>query len=511
MGSSPTITLFSVQMEERRRLSSIVLSVVVHIATIVLITLGLMYQASLPRPILPPRYTVRQLDLETPRDVLRASRKALHFPGAKRKTSTASPGGKPVVHPPVLRQVAHAPRAPQTLVQPDVKKPVVLKQKIPVPAVAIWTPEKIQVKKIVAPLPQPPVTMDVTPSLEAPNEAINVDSVAIAPTRFNLQKLNLAATTTTPIVMRDFNKKSVIPATAWQRSSQPSPASVVSMSDLAMMKGTALLPPVNESGSHVSPGLLVAGPSKDNSTGGKGNKTGAGSGSGSGTNAGKNGGLHEGSGSLSAENGQSGRLQNVQGSETGSVAGTMLSVNRIQLPEGGQFGAVVVGDSLGGEFPEAGAVWKGRVAYTVYLHVGLERSWILQYALPRAADAHSAGHVAHLEAPWPYNIVRPNLPPGSINSDALLVHGYVNRSGRFEALSIAFPPDFPQAKFVLKSLEQWQFRPATENGQVAKVEVLLIIPADISSGSVKPMQTGKSGLISTTALIAPTVSGAREH
>jgi hypothetical protein len=87
----------------------------------------------------------------------------------------------------------------------------------------------------------------------------------------------------------------------------------------------------------------------------------------------------------------------------------------------------------------------------------------------------------------------------------------VNRSGRFEALSIAFPPDFPQAKFVLKSLEQWQFRPATENGQVAKVEVLLIIPADISSGSVKPMQTGKSGLISTTALIAPTVSGAREH
>ncbi len=511
MGSSPTITLFSLQTEERRRLSSVVLSIVVHITTIILVTLGLMYQASLPRPILPPRYMVRQLDLEMPKDILRADRKVIEFPGAKPKTSSASSGGKAVVHPPVLREVAHAPRAPQTLVQPDIKKPVVLKENVPVPAVAIWTPQKIQVQKIVAPLPQQPVAMNVTPTLEAPNEAVNLASVAIAPTQFNLQKLHLAATTTTPIVMRDFNKNSVIPATAWQRSSQPSPASVVSLSNLAMMKGTALLPPVNQSGSRVSPGLLVAGPSEDSAAGGKGGKTGAGSGSGSGTNSGKNGGLEAGSGSLSEENGQAGHLNGVQGSQNGSVAGAMLSVNRIQLPEGGQFGAVVVGDSLGGEFPEAGVVWKGRVAYTVYLHVGLERSWILQYALPRAADAHAAGQVAHLEAPWPYNIVRPNLPPGSINSDALLVHGYVNQAGHFESLTIAFPPDFPQAEFVLKSLQQWQFRPAKENGQFAKVEVLLIIPADENSGSLKPTQPWKSGLIGTSALLVPTGPGLEGH
>ena len=79
-------------------------------------------------------------------------------------------------------------------------------------------------------------------------------------------------------------------------------------------------------------------------------------------------------------------------------------------------------------------------------------------------------------APWPYNIVRPNIAPGTIDADALMIHGFVNQAGRFEALSIAFPPEFAQAQFVLNALSQWEFRPATQNGQNIKVEVLLIIP-----------------------------------
>jgi len=123
-------------------------------------------------------------------------------------------------------------------------------------------------------------------------------------------------------------------------------------------------------------------------------------------------------------------------------------------------------------------IWNDRVAYTVYLHVGLSKSWILQYSLPRSAEAAEAGNIAHLEAPWPYNIVRPNISPDAINSDALLVHGFVNQEGRFEFLSIAFPPQFQQAQYVLNALNQWQFRPAAQNGQVEKVEVLLIIPEE---------------------------------
>ena len=52
----------------------------------------------------------------------------------------------------------------------------------------------------------------------------------------------------------------------------------------------------------------------------------------------------------------------------------------------------------------------------------------------------------------------------------------MNQAGRFEALAIAFPPEFAQAKFVLDALAKWEFRPATQSGQNVKVEVLLVIP-----------------------------------
>jgi hypothetical protein len=137
---------------------------------------------------------------------------------------------------------------------------------------------------------------------------------------------------------------------------------------------------------------------------------------------------------------------------------------------------VVTGTSLEDQFPEMGNVWHSRMAYTVYLHVGLAKSWILQYAIPRAVDAAQAGSIGQLDAPWPFNIVRPNLAPGAIESDALMVHGYVNTAGRFESLVIVFPPAFPMTDFVLQSLSQWQFRPAMQDGKPIRTEVLLVIP-----------------------------------
>jgi len=74
--------------------------------------------------------------------------------------------------------------------------------------------------------------------------------------------------------------------------------------------------------------------------------------------------------------------------------------------------------------------------------------------------------------------VRPNIPPGAVDADALMIHGFVNQAGRFEALSVLFPPQFAQAQFVLDALTQWQFRPAAQNGQNVLVEVLLIIPEE---------------------------------
>ena len=154
---------------------------------------------------------------------------------------------------------------------------------------------------------------------------------------------------------------------------------------------------------------------------------------------------------LNTRRGDSGQPGGVPGAGNGTRAGSGTGSGtddgptsvQFNLPKNGQFGAVVVGASLEAKYPELSGVWSDRVAYTVYLHVGLSKSWILQYSLPRSTEAQDSGNVSRLEAPWPYNIVRPNLAPDSLNADALLVHGYVNEAGKFESLGVAFPPEFP--------------------------------------------------------------------
>ena len=118
------------------------------------------------------------------------------------------------------------------------------------------------------------------------------------------------------------------------------------------------------------------------------------------------------------------------------------------------------------------------MVYTVYLHVGLGKNWILQYSIPRAEEAAASGSIARPEAPWPYDILRPRLTPEDFTSEAIMVHGFVNLAGQFERLAMVLPTQFAHAKFLLDALKHWQFRPARQNGQAAAVEVLLIIPEE---------------------------------
>jgi hypothetical protein len=248
-----------------------------------------------------------------------------------------------------------------------------------------------------------------------------------------------------------------------------------------MPQGTVSLAPMNETESTSQEGTLAADKAKDSAAAGSGNpaSTAGGTGAGKAADGGAGGEAAPPASAEASSEAAGARSGMAEGAEAGPGAGSRPTANQITLPKDGQFGAVVVGASLEDQFPEMAGVWSGRVAYTVYLHVGLARSWILQYSLPRPVEAAEGGNVAHLEAPWPYNIVRPNLERGAIDADALMVHGFVNQAGRFETLSIVFPPEFAQAVFVLKSLEQWQFRPAAQNGEITRVEVLLIIPEEL--------------------------------
>ena len=469
MSSSTMITLFSDRPEPGRSPYYFLLSILAHGATIGLIFLGLASKPIVKSPSLAQRYEVRHIDLHTlepklQRDVS-SGIEQLRKHDAQHQLP---PGGRSTSQPPVMRQVVLAPRGPQTLLQPDIPKPVVLAQEIPVPTVVMWDGKKSSDKKLAPPLPEKPSAADVQPSTQLPNEEPNLDSIALASTDLATALQPFVPSTTSPVVVRGPEPAPPTPVTTAEGSAQPTHASVMSLSDLGMKNGDVTLPPVNESASSNADGALSAGQPQDSALSGQGNP------------AGKPGDMGAGQGSGGAGNPQD-SASPAQGAEgasglTGSGHGNQLTATQISLPKDGQFGAVVVGSSLDEKYPEAASVWSGRVSYTVYLHVGLSKSWILQYSLSRADNAAAAGNIAHIEAPWPYNIVRPNIPPGAIDADALMVHGFINQTGRFEALAVLFPPQFAEAQFVLDSLAKWQFRPAAQNGQDVVVEMLLIIP-----------------------------------
>jgi hypothetical protein len=461
------ISLFSERPELTQRPSSFIFSVLAHGAAIAVLSFGIIYTPQINQRIVTRRYTVRHLDLHAPIDQPRRSAaQGVGYPGPHENESKPPAGKKPAAHPSALRQTADAQKGPQTLVQPDILDPLKLTQETPVPTFDIWTPKKEPVKNIVAPLPEPATAADVKPSVKAPNDEINLADMAISSTNKPSDKFPVLPATTSPLVVHGPTAVQLPPVSTSQTAAQPTPAAVMSISDLRMPDGKTTLPPVNETVDQSAPGMLAPGQAAAGAAGPASEKAGG-------------AGTAQGTGETGQPNGVAANRSGTNpGTATGPGPDNGLTTAHITLPHNGEFGAVVVGGSLTEKFPELAAIWNDRMAYTVYLHVGLAKSWILQYSLPRSAEAAQAGNVTHLEAPWPYNIMRPNIPPGSFNSDAILVHGFVTQAGRFEALGIAFPPDFQQGQFVLDALNQWEFRAAAQNGQTMRVEVLLIIPEE---------------------------------
>ena len=480
------ITLFSDRPEPGRQPYSFLVSILVHGAVIGLVFLGLMSAPQVKTPPLAQHYDVRHIDLHTLESQMqRAANSGIEYPRPHPVKQKLPPGGGAAAKQPVMRQVVQAPQGPQTLLQPDIPKPVTLTQEIPVPTVVIWDGKKTSAKTLVPPLPEKPAVSDVQPSVQLPNEEPKLDVIALTANDLATQPQPFFPSTTSPVVVRGPEPAPPAPVTTAAGATQPTPTAVMSLSDLQMENGDVTLPPVNESATSNSPGALAAGQTQDSAQAGQVNPAGkpgetvAGQGPGNAGESTDTGTAAQGNetatgqpGSEQPDSGQPGAPQ------AGSGHGNQPSTAHITLPHDGQFGAVVVGSSMEEKYPETAPLWSGRVSYTVYLHVGLAKSWILQYSLSRADNAAAAGNITHIEAPWPYNIVRPNIPPGAIDADALMVHGYISPAGRFQTLTIVFPPEFAQAQFVLDALAQWQFRPATQNGQNVLVEVLLIIPEE---------------------------------
>jgi hypothetical protein len=489
MDRSRTITLFAETPTARRGPSGFVVSAMVHVAVIGLGYAYLRQAVRVQDLIANQRYNVRLIHVESPQlRRIRSGGSGGGSPDLPAAMRAAGPAGQasPLIHA-VVRPI----RAAQTLVQPDLPPDLLAKQ-VPLPQVLIWSAGRTPAVTITPPPPLPVNAPVKYPSLEAPNDQLNIAEVKIAATAISASALTVPPSTTAPIAVKRTSQPMQMPALASAAVGTATPARVISLSDVQMERGTIALPALNELGARdgVDDPTAERGMAGNSSNGaGKQNASATGSGMGDrGSDASSAGGNSQraaaGVGGGGAAEGpgrggvNAGTGESADGSGIGDAGTTdTAAVTEIRQPIDGQFGAVVVGSSIAERYPETMQLWAGRLAYTVYLHVGLEKNWILQYAVTREA-ASVSGNATQPNAPWPYLIERPHLAPGDFNSDAVMVHGRLNASGHFEALAVVFPTDFSQAQFVLSALRQWRFRPARQNGVIVAVEVLLIIPEE---------------------------------
>jgi hypothetical protein len=437
IGSLQTITLFAEPPESRSDPFSLLLSILLHGAVSGLMLYVLIHSPQITTQALRERYSVRLLEMYAAKPEPRNLNDGAYWPLPIPVSSSVASVATRSDHFQVPRLSALQLPAPHILVQPDTPSNVTLPQNVAIPLVVLVSPANLPTQKIVPPASPKPTHADVQPVLELPNGEKVVSEIALSAAPLNPTAASTIASTTTPIRIPGPKQENSLPQTSSDSQAPAAPATVMAISDLRMSEGTVVLPRASQAPS---------------------------------SNASSAAGL------VRSEESHAAAGMDPGTSEFHDGTGQSISVKRIVLPKDGKFSMVLVGNSLEEQYPETAGIWTGRLAYTVYLHVGLAKSWILQYSLPRADQAAGTGSGARLESPWPTEIFVPNLPAGYTNSDALVAHGLLNKEGRFDKLAVVFPPEFQEARFILDLLKQWVFRPARQNEKTTDVEILLIIP-----------------------------------
>ena len=417
----------------------------------------------------------------------------------------------------VLPPPAKAKPVEHTLVQLDVPD-IAPRSNVRVPEALIWSHVDVKrpLRQFVAPSPKPLRAMvkalPVEPRLEIPNQETRIADLKMAadPLAIN-PRLILPHATTAPVRVEGKERGTQLPETASTAPNQTSAGNLISVPDIAVRSdGLAVTPPANQiaalrnpdgvasgagsgkgsqagtgegegkgrAGAANGPGTGAGGSGKDLASNAPGGAA-AGSGAGSGAGNGAGGGNSPGGGS--GPGGGAGRGVGGSGGGTGGEGdrgGSGQEMVRIVRPANGNHSAIIFGASASEPYPESAGVLGGKIIYTVYLHVGLRKNWILQYCLPKSFLPESAvrGSMAPLAAPWPTLIVRPKSN-GVADGDYILVHGIITAAGRFVQLATVVPEQFDNKKQLMEALQQWEFRPASRDGQPSAVEILLIIPS----------------------------------
>jgi hypothetical protein len=476
MMSSSIIVLFGDTPPLRRGPSGFLISFFLHVCVCGVLFLALNQPHTADSRSLTQRYAVRIMELrKQERKVQRLVQTATLHRDQLPDVHPIAPGGSPSTAPAqrIPLNLISQKQAIQTLIQPDAPTDPTIPQ-APLPQVFVWSSRDIAVRKIVQPAPETTAAIKVRPSPDSPNQEARVADLKISSTAYDTKAPLPAPSKTSPVSVPATEQTQKLAETASKNAGKATPAGVISASNIQLQEGTATLPMINEIAPAPFSGSLSAGQPKSLSETGQGKTDGKQNGAGAGQTAGNQTGNASSGSGTAGQGGTSGS----SGADASVISGANLhTVVHITLPKDGKFGVVVVGSSLAEDYPETVHLWSGRLAYTVYLRVGVAKNWILQYSLPRAQETASVVAAARPDAPWPYDMTRPSIDSDA-NADAIMVHGFVSALGRFEQLAVIFPTELAEAKFLLHALQQWQFRPAMQNGQATAMEILLIIPAE---------------------------------
>jgi hypothetical protein len=154
---------------------------------------------------------------------------------------------------------------------------------------------------------------------------------------------------------------------------------------------------------------------------------------------------------------------------------------RIMHPPAGNFDVVVMAPGGRNELSGLGGALKGSPIYTVYLHVGDESEWTLEFCPPYVPQPQNTSYrvyvsdTAPVSAPYPVTTTIPDSILRDPRSTTLVFHGFLSAAGRFRDMV----PDRidATAESVGSVLGDWQFWPASRSDVPIEVEVRLIVPA----------------------------------
>ena len=162
-------------------------------------------------------------------------------------------------------------------------------------------------------------------------------------------------------------------------------------------------------------------------------------------------------------------------------------LKRVNHPRNGSYD-VVVAQSVTLHNSPALSSNSGPV-YTVYLPVGDEKEWLLEFcgaaapSVPQSAYHVTVGDEDSIVPPYPISTVIPTKLL-STRSTGLVINGLLTSAGRLINFRLQGPVS-AAGETILKLLEEWIFRPATRNRTNIDVDVLLIIPPPESVSAVQ--------------------------